>query len=202
MINVLGYVRVSTKKQIEGHSLAYQKQAIEKFCKFKDYNLIKIYEDKGISSYKDRKQHKKMMKRLLSDDSIDGVVVNDLTRFGRSTQDLLLQIHDIDKSNKKFISVKDNIDISTKTGRLMLKMLSAIADYEAETIRERMQAGREWAQEHGTKSGKPIGRPKADIDWIKVKELRKHNISWNKTSDVVGVSTPTLIKRAKSKGIF
>ena len=202
MINVFGYVRVSTKKQIEGHSLDYQKEAIEKFCKFKDYNLIKIYEDKGISSYKDRKQHKKMMKRLLSDDSIDGVVVNDLTRFGRSTQDLLIQIHDIDNSNKKFISVKDNIDISTKTGRLMLKMLSAIADYEAETIRERMQAGREWAQEHGTKSGKPIGRPQADIDWNKVRELRKHNISWNKTSNVVGVSTPTLIKRAKDKGIF
>ena len=201
MEKMLGYARVSTLTQIEGHSLNYQKEAITKYCKANDYVLDKIYVDEGISAYKHRPKFEIMMNRLLNEDDINGVVVQDLTRFGRSTDDLLIQIKTIDKNGKKFISIKDSIDISTKTGRLMLTMLSAIADYEKETIQERMQAGKEYAKVHGTKSGKPMCRPKADINWEQVKELRELGLSWNKTAKQVGVSTPTLIKRAKEEGL-
>lgn len=143
--NLIGYIRVSTLPQTKGHELDYQKEAIERYCKAHDINIKKIYQDKGISAYKVRPQYEKALEQIINDDSIDGIIVNDLTRFGRSTQELLEHITLIDRKGKKFISIKDSIDISTKTGKLMLTMLSAIADYERETILERMNAGREYA---------------------------------------------------------
>ena len=199
---VVGYARVSTQKQLKGKSIEIQKDAIEKYCKAHDLELTRIYIDKGISAYKKRPKFEAMMKTIFTDNSIYGVVIHDLTRFGRSTSDLLYQINLINSKGKKFISIKDNIDISTKTGKLLLTLLSAIADYEKETIMERLTAGKEYAKIHGTKSGKPMHRPFVDIDWDKVKELQGYGLSWRKTAKQIGVSAPTLIKRARDEGFY
>jgi len=200
--NFVGYARVSTKTQTKGTSIEYQKEQIKKYCKMHELNLIKIYTDKGISAYKKRPQFEAMIEKLLSDKTLGGVIVHDLTRFGRSTADLLFQINRLDGNGKLFISIKDNIDISTKTGKLLLGLLSVIADYERETIRERMEAGKEYAKVHGTRSGKPMNRPYAVIDWEKVMELRGYGLSWRKTAKQVGVSCTTLIKRAREEGYY
>jgi len=200
--NYIGYIRVSTKKQTEGNSLQVQKEAIKRYCDAHGFELVKIYADKGISAYKKRPQFKAMIEHVLKNDDWMGVVVYDLTRFGRSTADLLFQINRLDGNDKKFVSIKDNIDIGTKTGRLLLTMLSAIADFERETIRERMDAGKEYARVHGTRSGKPMHRPLAMIDWDKVQLLRGYGLSWRKTSEQVGVSCTTLIKRAREEGYY
>jgi len=197
----VGYIRVSTLKQVKGHSLDYQQHDIEKHCEAKGLELKKLFIDKGLSGYKHRPKFEEMKKYLETHD-VGFVVTYTITRYGRSTQDLLFQINELDSKGIQFISVKEQIDISTKTGRLLLGLLALIADFEAETIKERMEAGRAWAKEHGTKSGKPFGRPKSEIDWDRVKDLREHNVSWTKTASIVGVSTPTLITRAKEEGIF
>jgi len=201
MKKAVGYIRVSTLKQTKGHSLDYQKDSIEKYCKSNDIELVKLFIDKGLSGYKYRPKFNKM-NEYINDKKVDFVITYSITRYGRSTQDLLYHINILEDKEIKFVSIKEQFDVTTKTGKLLLGMLALIADFEAETIKERMQAGRAWAQEHGTKSGKPIGRPKKDIDWDTVKKLREKKVSWNKTASLVGVSTPTLIKRAKSKGIF
>jgi site-specific DNA recombinase len=197
----IGYIRVSTLKQIKGHSLDYQRDEIEKYCKRKEIELKKLFIDKGLSGYKYRPKFKEMNEYIEKND-VDFVITYSITRYGRSTQDLLYHINYLEDKDVKFVSIKEQVDVSTKTGRLLLGMLALIADFEAETIRERMEAGRAWAEKHGTKSGKPIGRPKADIDWSTVKNLREKKVSWNKTAELVGVSTPTLIKRAKEEGIY
>jgi len=196
----VGYIRVSTLKQVKGHSLDYQKDAIEKYCSNNDIALVKLYIDKGLSGYKHRPKFKEMNEHI-NNVEIDFIITYSITRYGRSTQDLLYNINMLAGKDIKFVSIKEQFDVTTKTGKLLLGMLALIADFEAETIKERMEAGRAWAKEHGTKSGKPIGHPKAEIDWDKVKDLRKCKLSWNKTAKMVGVSTPTLIKRAEEKGI-
>ena len=201
-MKIVGYVRVSTQKQVKGKSIEIQKEAIKRYCDANELDLVKIYTDKGISAYKKRPQYKAMIEHLLKNDDWKGLIVHDLTRFGRSTADLLFQINRLDGKGKVFISIKDNIDISTKTGRLLLTMLSAIADFERESIRERMEAGKEYARVHGTKSGKPMHRPYAEIDWDKALELRKYGLSWRKTAKAVGVSPATLIKRAREVGYY
>jgi DNA invertase Pin-like site-specific DNA recombinase len=197
MTKVIGYVRVSTITQTKGHGIEYQIEAIQRYCKAQGYILNKIYEDRGASAYKYRPKYEQALKKVIEDPEIDGIVVNDLTRFGRSTQELLEHITLIDRKNKRFISIKDNIDISTSTGKLLLTMLSAIADYERQTILERMKAGREYARSQGKK----FGRPKKEIDWEAVKDFRGAGVSWTKTAKRVGVSTATLINRSVEKGI-
>lgn len=203
MKKAVAYIRVSTLKQIKGHSLDYQKDAIERYCKGNEIELVrKPFVDKGLSGYKYRPKFKQMNEYMdKNQEEIDYVITYSITRYGRTTQDLLYQISRLKDMNITFVSVKEQFDVTTKTGKLLLGMLALIADFEAETIKERMQAGREWAKEHGTKSGKPIGRPKKEIDWSTVRNLRDKKVSWNKTAELVGVSTPTLIKRASEKGI-
>lgn len=63
-LNLIGYVRVSALKQLEGHSLDNQTEVIENYCKIKNYNLKRIYKDKGISAFKDRPEFNAAMKEL------------------------------------------------------------------------------------------------------------------------------------------
>lgn len=203
MKSVYGYVRVSTLRQVKGHSLDYQREALEKFCKANDCRLAKVYVDKGISAVKERVELEKMFTKVLSSESIDGIITYTIARFGRSTQDLLFRIEQLHERGKIFISVKEQFDTSTKLGKLLLTMLAAIAEFERETILERMQAGREHAKLSGTKSGKPMHRPRVEIDWKKVDYYREHNISWRKIALLLRppVSVPTIIKRARERGM-
>lgn len=198
----LGYSRVSTKSQTKGTSIENQNSNIKKYCESNNIELVKIFTDEGLSAYKKRPEFDKMMNIVLNDETINGVIVNELTRFGRSTIDLLFQINQIKSKDKSFKTVKDNFDTSTKTGKLLLGMLSLIADYERETIQERMTSGKEWAKIHGTKSGKPMHRPMIVINWDRVKELRGYGLSWRKTAKEIGISAPTLISRAKEEGLY
>ncbi len=194
-----GYSRVSSKTQVAGTSLDNQKEKIKKYCELHDFELIKIFVDEGLSAYKERPNFEKMMQTLYENENISGIIVNDLTRFGRSTSELLFLINQMTSKNKTFISIKDNFDIGSKTGKLLLVVLSAIADFERDTIRERMIDGKEWAKIHGTKSGKPMHRPLLIIDWDKVKELRILGLSWVKTAKYLNISAKTLINRTKKE---
>jgi len=209
-LNLLGYIRVSTLPQVEGTSIDVQIEKIKEYCKTKEHTLIKMYSDKGVSGAVKRPKFEAMMKRAMEDDKINGVICYELTRFGRNTIDLLTNIKLLEKANKKFISVKDEINTNSASGTLILQMLSAISEFERKRIIERLKEGKEWAKIHGTKSGKPMHRPKKDVNWELVKELRELGLSWNKISQHWNksvktkkekISVPTLIKRAKEEGI-
>jgi DNA invertase Pin-like site-specific DNA recombinase len=193
-MDLLAYTRVSTLKQLEGEGLAIQKNAIEQYCKAMGHTIKKLYTDKGISAIKNRPAFNKM---LVDVDEAEGVIVHDLTRFGRSTLDLLQRINQLNDRGKAFISVRESIDITSKTGKLLLTVLSAIADFERETIQDRFNSGKEYALEHGTKSGKPMHRPLLDIDWVTVDMWKKRNLSLSAISKIIGVSKTTLYARDK-----
>lgn len=201
MNKYIGYARVSTLRQVKQHSLDVQRDAIKKYCEANKYHLVKIYEDKGISAYKERPEFDTMMYQLLNGD-YQGVIIHDLTRFGRSTIDLLTNISEIDKAGKKFISIRDGFDLTTKIGKLLLGLLSLIADFERQTLIERIEAGKERARQYGTKSGKPMHRPPKKIDWQKVKEYKALKLSWTATAKLLHITPTTLIKRAKEKGVY
>lgn len=211
-LSLLGYIRVSTLLQVKGTSIDVQKNAMQKYCKERDHILVKIYSDKGKSGVVKRSQFELLMRRLLKDDNneFDGVICYDLTRFGRNTIDLLTNIKLLEHADKKFISVKENIDTNSYVGQLILQIFSAIAEFERNRIMERLTEGKEWAKIHGTKSGKPMHRPKKNVNWELVKELRAFGLSWNKISQHWNttvktksekISVPTLIKRASEEGI-
>ena len=158
----VGYCRVSIKGQSE--SIQIQKESIKRYADAYNNIISRFYIDDGVSAYKHRPAFEKMIKAM---DEYDSIIVADLTRFGRDTFDLLYQIKILKEQKKQLIFVKQHIDTSGKEGSLLLKMLSAIADYERTQIRERLEAGKEYAKAKGTKSGKPMHRPSITIDWAK-----------------------------------
>ena len=80
-MRVVGYIRVSSKKQIEGYSLKLQTNKIKEYCKLMEYELVEIYEDRGISGMSlDKRDGFKDMVNYLKTNNIEGVVVYSLSR--------------------------------------------------------------------------------------------------------------------------
>jgi len=209
-LKLLGYIRVSTLPQVKGTSIDVQRETIENYCRMHGHTLLKVYTDKGTSGVVKRPQQEKMIKRCMEDSEVDGIICYDLTRFGRNTIELLTNIKLLERKGKKFISVKENIDTSSPVGELILQIMSAIAEFERKRIMERLREGKEWAKIHGTRSGKPMHRPKKDVNWDLVRELRELGLSWNKIaqhwnksvkSKKERISVATLIRRAREEGI-
>jgi DNA invertase Pin-like site-specific DNA recombinase len=92
-------------------------------------------------------------------------------------------LQELDELGVAFVSLKDNIDLSTSAGRLMMHMLGAFAQFEADLIRERVRAGVKRARE----KGKRLGRP-CVTETAKVIDLRKNGHSIREIARQLGVS--------------
>lgn len=142
-MKAVGYIRVSTPQQAkEGESLDTQRQAIEKFVESKQgWELVRIYSDEGISGTKTKEQ-RPALKELYEDakkKKFEYVVIHRLSRFGRNARDLLNNVHALKENGVRLVSIKDNFDDSTPSGRLTLTVLSAVAETEREIIEEQMK---------------------------------------------------------------
>ena len=205
----MGYIRVSTAGQVEGTSLKTQKETLERFCKQREHSLAHIFTDEGLSGKRGsiRPQYANMLKRLDTDKEVEGIIVTSLSRLGRSITDVVGFVYRLKDENRIFIAIKESIDMSTKEGRMFFGMMASINEYERELIAERMAEGRAYAEQHGTKSGKPCHRPEKVIDWEKVQRLRDQKLSWGMIARVLAadpatkVSGQTLINQARKKGM-
>lgn len=180
-LKVFGYARVSTKDQI----LEVQIDKIKKYCNFKDYELINIFEDKASGKNIDRGGFIKMMDILQKNTlGINGIVISKLDRMGRSVIDLVHIMKFLEENNIHLCSIDDNIDTSTKEGRLFFHFNAAFAEYERELIIDRTSAGISFARTMGVRFGRPekkINVPliKKEIDMGIPKTIiaAKHKIS-------------------------
>lgn len=139
-MNVAGYVRVSGENQIENYSIPQQKKFLEDYCNIKGWDLIKIYVDAG---YTGANIQRPAMQELIEDIAVyDIVLVYRLDRLSRSQKDTLYLIDIFKENNCKFASIYENFDTTTPLGMAMLGIMSAFAQLERETIKERMAIGR------------------------------------------------------------
>lgn len=137
----IGYARVSTREQNLDMQLAELERA----------GCEKIYSEHR-SGVKQRLELAEALKYLRSGDTL---VVYKFDRLGRSLKDLLdiiSTLHDMDVS---IYSIKDNIDTSSTSGKLMMHIFASLAEFERDLIIERTQAGRKAAMKRGKKMGRP-----------------------------------------------
>jgi DNA invertase Pin-like site-specific DNA recombinase len=109
--------------------------------------------------------------------AFDVVVVWRFDRFARGVKQLVLALEEFRSLGIDFISHQEALDTSTPMGRAMLTIIAAMAELERDIIGERTAAGLEYARQHGTKSGKPIGRPKVVFRRDQVLQLRAEGLS-------------------------
>ena len=144
-IKVYLYTRVSTTMQIDGYSLDAQKTKIKAFCDYNEYEIAGEYEDAGKSgkSIEGRVSFNQMMEDIKSGkDGVSYVLVFKLSRFGRNAADVLATLQVMQDFGVNLICVEDGIDSSKDAGKLMISILSAVAEIERENIRVQTMEGR------------------------------------------------------------
>lgn len=145
----IAYVRVSTLEQNE----ARQKEALL------PYKIDKWFIEKASGKDIKRPQLQEMLEYIREDDT---VYVEEFSRLGRSTADLLEIVNQIENAGAKFLSLKENFDTKTPAGKLQMTMMAAIAEFERAMILERQREGIAIAK----RQGKYKGRKRISIDNI------------------------------------
>ena len=150
------YTRVSTSMQVDGYSLDAQKDKLKKYAEFQDMMIAGEYSDEGKSgkNIEGRPQFLQMLKDIESGkDKVDFVLVFKLSRFGRNAADVLSSLQRMQDFGVNLICVEDGIDSSKDSGKLMISVLSAVAEIERENILVQTMEGRRQKAREGKWNG-------------------------------------------------
>lgn len=172
------YVRVSTQDQ----STELQRREILDYLSAKGWEYEAIYEDKATGTRGDREMLQQMMMDAASG-KIKTIVVWKLDRLFRSLKGLILTLHELNDLGVEFISIKDNLDFSTSSGKLMGHIIGAFAEFEVAMIRERIRSGLANARA----KGKVFGRPKKRND-TQIHALKMQGYSVRRIARELGLS--------------
>lgn len=170
------YIRVSTEDQArEGFSLGEQEEKLRELCKYKDYDIFKVYKDAGISA-KDM-QHRPAFQQMLEDmkaGKINYIVAYKLDRVTRSIKDLETLISTLEKYHCFLICERDDVNTSTANGRFFVRMLTVLSQLEIEIVSERTKFGLNGAIKAGHLSGHcPLGYYRGKDKSLKVDNSTK-----------------------------
>lgn len=150
------YPRVSTEMQVDGFSLDGQRSSLKRFADREEMTVVDIYEDAGKSgkSIEGRPAFKKMLSDIENGLQIDYILVYKLSRFGRNAADILNSLEFIQSYGINLICIEEGIDSSQESGKLLISVLSAVAEIERENIIEQTMNGRkEKARQGGWNGG-------------------------------------------------
>ncbi|MGD9246122.1 MAG: recombinase family protein [Desulfobacterales bacterium] len=138
MKTAIGYIRVSTEEQAkEGMSLENQEEKIRSYCNLKDFEILEIVQDAGISAKNLRRPGAQKVIEMARKKMVDAVVVYKLDRMFRSTSDALLTTKQFDKWGVSFHSISENLDTKSAMGKFFFTLTAALAEMEREIIGER-----------------------------------------------------------------
>lgn len=150
-MKVAAYCRVSTRDQCPEN----QRLQLEEYAKRMGYEY-EIFEE--TESTRNARPIKADLLNRLRRKEFDGVIVLKLDRWARSLTELVMDVQELTDKGVVFVSLRDNIDLSTATGKLQFHIISAFAEFERSIIRERTLDGLSRARAEGKTLGRPRGR--------------------------------------------
>jgi len=178
------YARVST---LNGQDPEMQLSELREYAARRGWAVHGEYVDQGVSGSKESRPE---LNRLTEDAhrrAFDAVLVWKIDRYGRSLKHLVNALADLSAYGVAFVSYRDNLDLSTPSGRLMFQIIGAMAEFERSLIQERVRAGLRNARSRG----KRFGRPRVKIDPVSVAALRRDGLSWSQVCGRLNVSKGT-----------
>ena len=176
---IFGYARVSTEQQ----NLDRQLDALRK------YGCDVIYNEKMTGTKRDRPELAKMLDRMTEGDT---VVIESLSRLGRSTKDLIDLTELFAQKGVHLVSLKESIDTSTSTGKLLFTLMSAIAQFERDVIADRTREGLKSARARGRTGGRPKANPDAVRKALRLYGTKEYSIK--EIEELTGVKKSTLYR--------
>jgi DNA invertase Pin-like site-specific DNA recombinase len=183
------YARISTATK--GQDIELQLTEMRQYAKARSWSIVAEYSDVASGVKCSRPQLDKLMSAA-KQQQIDAVLVWKLDRFGRSLKHLVNAISDLESLKIAFVSVRDNIDLSTPAGRLLFHLLGAVAEFERGLIAERVKAGMKHARSKGIVSGP---KPRL-IDKQLVSDLMSQGLPMREIARRANTSIGTLYRQA------
>ena len=178
------YARVSTNN---GQDPEMQLRELREYCQRRGWEIIHEYVDVGISGTKEKRPQ---LDKLLADAHrryFDVVVVWRFDRFARSVSHLLRALENFRSLGIEFVSLSEQVDTSTPTGKMIFTVLGAVAELERSLIVERVRAGLRNARA----KGKKLGRPRKVTNQDEIDRMRSQGASWRAIGRAIGVSHAT-----------
>ena len=182
------YARVST---LNGQHPEMQLADLREYASRRGWEIAGEYVDEGVSGSKESRPE---LNRLMGDShrrQFDMVLVWKIDRFGRSLKHLVNALADLDAYGVAFASLKDNLDLSTPSGRLMFQIIGAMAEFERALIQERVKTGLHNAR----RNGKKLGRPRRVVDLDDIACMRAQGHSLRNIAEKLGVGYGTVRMR-------
>ncbi|OFV98867.1 MAG: hypothetical protein A3H28_14980 [Acidobacteria bacterium RIFCSPLOWO2_02_FULL_61_28] len=171
-VNAALYARVSSNDQTCENQLI----ELRRYVQARGWDATE-YVDTGVSGAKDRRPALDQLMADAQQRRVDCVVVWRLDRFGRNLRHLVTAVEQLNAAGVAFVSMGENIDTSSPTGRLLLGVMGAFAEFERERIRERIHAGLARARREGQKLGRKRQRISErdlwKVDGLSVREAAK-----------------------------
>jgi DNA invertase Pin-like site-specific DNA recombinase len=167
-----------------------QLRELREYATRRGWDIIGEYIDQGVSGSKESRPE---LNRLTADAHrrrFDAVLVWKIDRYGRSLKHLVNALADLAAYGVAFVSIGDNLDLSTPAGRLMFQIIGAMAEFERALIQERVRAGMRNARAKGTR----LGRPPVLVNTSELARLRADGWGWKRIARHMGLGVSTVLR--------
>ena len=191
-MRVAVYARVST---CNGQNPEMQLAELREYASRRGWDIFREYVDHGISG---SKESRPALNHLMADAHMrhfDVVLCWKIDRFGRSLKHLVNALADLDAYGVTFVSLRDNLDLSTPSGRLMFQIIGAMAEFERSLLRERTIAGIAAAR----RRGKKWGRPRVYLSSDRIEALSQEGMTWRAIAKKMKAGATTCLRVARGK---
>jgi len=183
------YCRVSTADQ----QCDRQESDLKSYADRCNYQLVQIYRETGSGAKLDRLERKRVI-ALARSREIDIILVSELTRWGRSTIDLIDSLHQLQSYGVSLIAQNGfQFDLATPHGKMIASIMATLAEFERDLLKERVRSGIANARARGKIFGRPRGG-KINDSCDRINELRAQNMSVRSIAKAVGLSKSAIGK--------
>ena len=184
------YCRVSTDDQC----CERQERDLKAFARRSGHKIVAVFKETASGADDDRPERKKVM-ALAREREIEAILVTELSRWGRSTQDLVQTLDDLHGWKVSVLAQNGlSFDLSTSTGKLMRTIMAGLAEFERDLIRDRVKSGLAAARARGVKLGRQHGQRPSDKKAKRVLAMRKEGLSYRLIGRNVGLSKNTVME--------
>src|SRR5262249_20045509 len=187
------YCRVSTDDQ----SCERQERDLLAFARRAGHKIVAVFKETASGADDGRPERAKVL-ALARAHKIDAILVTELSRWRRSTQDLVQTLDDLHGWKVSVLAQTGlSFDLSTASGKLMRTIMAGLAEFERDLIRERVKSGLAAAKARGVKLGRQVGQRPSDKKAKRVLTLHKEGLSYRLIGRNVGLSKNTVMDIVK-----